>query len=117
MSVDSFTISYSDMLQASATIIAGLLIFVTIAPLTRRYEILKRGAFILSTFASIIFFIASIVGLLFYPPIESTVYVVKVLFVIGLLGILATIIVLLYIDRLVDKLKTEKGQSGQGLKS
>jgi hypothetical protein len=102
-------ITDANLLQANATIITGLLIFVTISPLSRLFEEVKRTAIIVSTFGAILFLICSIVLLLFFP---SNIFSAKVFFVIGLCGVPATLVILLFIDKILVALHIRRSQKG-----
>jgi hypothetical protein len=90
-------ISQADLLQADATVIAGVLIFLTVAPMSRgAAEIMHRQWIISSTFFMLSFFISSIILLLDYPffhipPTEIDFKWAQFLFSAGLVSLLVTI--------------------------
>ena len=101
MLVDMTTISYSALLQANATVM-GLLILVTISPLTKLFEQSTKEAVIFTVNAAILFLAISIFYLLFYPP--QAFFIAKIAFIIGVYGVPATLVVLLFYDRILAKL-------------
>jgi hypothetical protein len=83
-------------LQASATIIAGILIFLTISPLVRgSLEAVRRGAIISASCVPILLLISSTGVILF----EGTTQLdfAKLLFFYGLFGVLVAVLVVLFL--------------------
>ena len=101
----------ADLLQANATVVVGILIFLTISPLTKKLEKDKRAVIIISACVPKVFLIASTGVTLFYE--ETQLALAKSLFFAGLVAVLGTIIVVLFLDeifRLSRRVIT--GQSG-----
>jgi uncharacterized membrane protein YtjA (UPF0391 family) len=91
-------INQADLLQADATVIAGVLIFLTVAPMSRgAAEIIHRLWIMSLTFFMLSFFISSSILLLDYPffpspPTENEFKVAQFLFSAGLVLLLVTIL-------------------------
>ena len=83
----------SDLLQADATIIVGILIFLTISPIARNAaaKTSLRVSVLISTYFTVGFLIFSIV-LLLWGSSERSFDLAQLLFVLGLVGLLLTII-------------------------
>jgi hypothetical protein len=94
-------INESDLLQADATVIVGILIFLTIAPLSRgAAQIIDRKWIVSFTFFTLCLFISSSILLLDYPffpnpPSEKEFKVSQALFSFGLVSLLVTIVAIM----------------------
>jgi hypothetical protein len=87
-------ISDTDLLQANATLIAGILIFLTIAPLSSNViaQIIEKRVVIWSVYATIVILLAS-TWTVFFPTgsYQDSLSIAKVLTLGGIIGILAAI--------------------------
>jgi hypothetical protein len=82
-----------DLFQANAALIVGILIFLTISPLTRKFETKKRRTIIISTCLPIGLLIASTGVILYFEGTQLA--VAMGFFFAGLVAVLGTIIVVL----------------------
>src|SRR5215208_2385091 len=90
-------ISDADLLQAIATIIAGILIFLTIAPFSRgaATQIKERKAILWTVYAIVALFILSTAFILFGESDEDSFFLAKIIFFTGLLGVITAIILMM----------------------
>jgi hypothetical protein len=95
----------ADLLQANATIIAGILIFLTLIPISKiPYEIILEKRIVLGlSLVTMIFLVASLGFLLFFDGVNTIlisnvdipILIAKVFFMSGLITLIATIAVIL----------------------
>jgi hypothetical protein len=95
----------ADLLQANATIIAGILIFLTLIPISKiPYEIILEKRIVLGlSLVTMIFLVASLAFLLFFDGVNTIltnnvdipILIAKVFFMSGLITLIATIAVIL----------------------
>jgi hypothetical protein len=91
----------ADPLQANATIIAGILIFLTISPLVRgSLEAVRRGAIISAACVPILLLISSTGMILFEGTTQLD--IAKLVFFCGLLGLLLAVLVVLFLDEIFE---------------
>jgi hypothetical protein len=91
----------ADPLQANATIIAGILIFLTISPLVRgSLEAVRRGAIISASCVPILLLISS-TGIILFEGTTQLDFA-KLLFFCGLLGVLLAVLVVLFLDEIFE---------------
>ena len=82
-----------DLLQANVALIVGILIFLTITPLTTKLEQKRRKEIIICTCVPIGLLIAS-TGIILASQ-DTQLFVATILFFFGLVGVLVTIILVL----------------------
>ena len=83
----------ADLLQANATLTVGILIFLTIAPLSGDVvrQIIERRIILWIVYATLTIFMASTAYLFFSSSLEETLLIAKALTFIGIVGIMLAI--------------------------
>lgn len=102
-------ITNADILQANATLIAGVLIFLTIAPFSGSVvrQIMDRKAVLWTVYTTLALFLSSTTVFFLADTLENKLALAKFFTLTGILGILiATIIVLRGLPRIE---RTQKG--------
>jgi multisubunit Na+/H+ antiporter MnhB subunit len=100
------TIDDAGLLQANATVIIGILIFITIAPVSKEKDkkLLEKRDVLFSIVATLGFLATSVFFLLFNPfNINNDLFITKVLFFAGLFILPATVF---FIMSKLQKVKT-----------
>jgi heme/copper-type cytochrome/quinol oxidase subunit 1 len=103
-------ITDTDLLQANATLITGVLIFLTIAPFSRSAaeQIIERKA-VLGTVLAILVTLAGSVSIVLLSTSDFDYDLAKIFFVIGLFLIVVAVFLILL--ALPEKAKEQEGQN------
>jgi hypothetical protein len=94
----------SALLQANATVVAGILIFLTLAPFSKTVvaKIKEKKNIVWTVYLTLISLIISVLAILLWPLLPGMMYNVlifaisRIAFVLGLMGVLGSIYVILH---------------------